>query len=170
VVRLGAERDIPEVLIAYQDDPDLHLRLGRQRPPSGAELGRLSERADADRMAGRSMTCTILEPGSDTCRGQIYVHHVDWENSRAELAVWVAPQARGKGLARAALALLAPRLLEEAGLERVQIRTETDNERMIRCARAAGFAYEGVLRAYTRAGGRRVDNAVLSMVRSDVAR
>src|SRR5205085_729432 len=87
IVRLGAERDIPEVLIAYQDDRALHLRLGQERPPSGAELGRRAER---------------------------------------------------------------------------------DNERMIGCTRAAGFSYEGVLRAYTFEHGSRVDNAVLSMVRRDL--
>ena len=46
-VRPAAERDIPEVLIAYQDDPELHLRMGEERAPSGAELGRLAERAAA---------------------------------------------------------------------------------------------------------------------------
>src|SRR6516164_7166506 len=39
VLRDYAERDIPEILIAYQDDPRLHQRLGQNRPPSGAELG-----------------------------------------------------------------------------------------------------------------------------------
>ena len=41
----AAERDIPEILIAYQDDPELHMRLGLERPPSGAELGRQMEEA-----------------------------------------------------------------------------------------------------------------------------
>jgi RimJ/RimL family protein N-acetyltransferase len=170
IVRAGAERDIPEILIAYQDDPELHLRMGEQRPPSGAQLGRLAERAEADRVAGRALTLTILEPGSDTCRGQIYVHSVDWENVRAELAVWVAPGWRGKQLARGALAVVTEWLLRESGLERVQLRTEPDNEPMIRCARGAGFSHEGILRAYTRERAARVDNAVLSIVRRDLAR
>ena len=38
IVRLSAERDLPEILIAYQDDPQLHVMLGEQRPPSGAQL------------------------------------------------------------------------------------------------------------------------------------
>ena len=42
-VRLSAERDIPEVLIAYQDDRGLHLALGEDRPPSGAALGRRAD-------------------------------------------------------------------------------------------------------------------------------
>jgi RimJ/RimL family protein N-acetyltransferase len=169
LVRLGAERDIPEILIAYQDDPELHVRLGRPRPPSGAELGRLAERAESDRAAGRSITWTILEPGSDICRGQVYADRIDWENLRAELRVWVAPQARRRGLASGALARVGEWLLGEGGLERVQVQTEIDNEPMIGCARAAGFTYEGVLRGYTRERSSRVDNVVLSMVRRDLA-
>ena len=169
VVRPAAERDIPEVLIAYQDDPELHLRLGQERPPSGAELGRRAERAGADRATGRGMTLTIAGQGSDVCLGQIIVHHVDWEHSRAELGIWVAPQARGRGLARSALRLVARWLLREASFERVQLRSETGNEQLLTAARAAGFQYEGILRGYALERGERVDNAVLSMVQRDLA-
>jgi RimJ/RimL family protein N-acetyltransferase len=168
VVRPGAERDIPEILIAYQDDRELHTRMGQDRPPSGAELGRLAERAEADRAAGRALTLSILEPGSDTCRGQIYVHNADWDNARAEVGIWVAPGSRGRRYSQRALALVAEWLLRQGGLERVALLTEPDNEPMIRSARAAGFSHEGTLRAYTRERGARVDNAVLSMVRRDL--
>jgi RimJ/RimL family protein N-acetyltransferase len=169
-VRFAAERDIPEVLIAYQDDPELHLTLGRDRPPSGAELGRHAERAEADRVAGRFMTLTIVDPQDDTCRGQLTVDHLDWDHARADLGVWVAPQRRGQGLARAALALVARWLLEESALQRVQILTAPGNERMVRAARGAGFTFEGVLRGYTRHRGGRMDAAVLSLVRRDLTR
>src|SRR5690349_2485811 len=106
-LRDAAERDIPEILIAHQDDPELHLRLGLERPPSGAELGREIEEAPSEHRAGARARLTILEHQSDVFRGRILVHNVDWENGRAELAVWVVPQARGKGLARAALGLAA---------------------------------------------------------------
>lgn len=167
-VRFAAERDIPEVLIAYQDDPELHLRMVEERPPSGADLGTRAERAEADRITGRSLTMTILEPGDDTCRGQIYVHQVDWDDARAELGIWVSPQRRGRGLATRALTLVGRWLLREARLERVQVLTEPGNEAMIRAARAAGFSYEGVLRRYVRGKGERIDAAVLSLVRRDL--
>ena len=44
-----AERDIPEILIAHQDDPRLYVLTGEDRPPSGAELGRAAEREAAER-------------------------------------------------------------------------------------------------------------------------
>jgi RimJ/RimL family protein N-acetyltransferase len=169
-VRYAAERDIPEVLIAYQDDPELHLRMGEERPPTGAELGRRAERAESDRIAGRGVTLTILKRGEGTCGGQVEVHRVDWDNARAELGVWVAPQRRGRGLARRALVLVTRWLITECGLARVQILTEPGNARMIGAARAAGFTYEGVLRGYTRGARGRIDMAVLAFIRGDLTR
>jgi RimJ/RimL family protein N-acetyltransferase len=167
-VRLAAERDIPEVLIAYQDDPQLHLRMGEERPPSGAQLGRLSERAEADRAAGRGVTLTIVTRDSDVCVGQVNVHHVDSAHARLELGIWIAPESRGRGVGASALRLVAQWLIERSDFERVQVLTETDNERMLRAAAAAGFTYEGVLRGFLCEQGRRVDAAVLSLVRADL--
>jgi RimJ/RimL family protein N-acetyltransferase len=116
-VRLAAERDIPEILIAHQDDPRLHQRLGLERPPSGAELGRQMEQASQQRVAGARVILTILEPGSEECCGQIEVCEIDWTERRAGVRLWVAPQARGRGLGRAALELTKRWLSEAGGLE-----------------------------------------------------
>jgi RimJ/RimL family protein N-acetyltransferase len=179
-VRMAAERDIPEVLIAYQDDRELHLRMGNPRPPSAAELGRRAERAEHDRVAGRGLGLTIFEAGYDTCVGQIDVHQVEWEHRRAELGVWVAPAWRGRGLGRRALALIGAWLITQAGLERVELLSQTDNQALLRAAQAAGFGREGILRGYYRAlarpprrgrrdTGERVDMVMLSLVRRDLA-
>lgn len=167
-LRLAAERDIPEVLIAYQDDPHMYERLGEERPPSGAQLGRRAEQSGVDRIAGRSVTLTILTAGRDVCVGEIRVHRIDWIHARAELGIWLAPQVRGRGLAPRALKLAAPWLFQSCGLERLQILTEPDNEPMLAAARAAGFVDEGVLRGYTRERGGRVDCCVLSLLPGDL--
>jgi RimJ/RimL family protein N-acetyltransferase len=167
IVRLAAERDIPEVLIAHQDDPELHLRRGLKKPPSGADLGRQMEEAPLLRASGISETLTIVEPGSDECVGQIYVQDVDWQHLRAEVGVWLAPKARGRGLASGALRLSAEWLLRTWGLERIQLRTESDNEPMLVAARAAGFVDEGVFRQQLREQGARVDVAVMSLLASE---
>ncbi len=167
-LRFGAERDIPEILIAHQDDPAMYARLGDERPPSGAELGREAERAEADRLAGSHLELTIVEAGADECRGRIAVGHVDDDAARAELRVWVAPQYRGRGYARRALALVAPWLFEVGGLKRVALLTGTDNEPMLRAAAAAGFVREGVLRGYWRGARTRIDAVVLSLLPADL--
>jgi ribosomal-protein-alanine N-acetyltransferase len=167
-LRFTVSHDIPEILIAYQDDSQLHVRLGEQRPPSGAELGRREERAAAERAAGTRLTLTLAEPGSDVCRGQIYVRDVDWDNDRAELGIWLAPQARGRRMAAPALRMAVEWLLATTELARVQVTTTPDNDPMIRAARAAGFVEEGVLRGYLRVGGRRADATILAVLPADL--
>jgi RimJ/RimL family protein N-acetyltransferase len=168
IVRDAAERDIPETLIAYQDDPELHLRMGEEHPPSGAELGQWAESEAVDRAAGLRAALTVLEPGSDVCLGQLYMQHLDWDHQRAEIGIWLAPAARGRGLASEALRLVGAWLLGPGGLQRLQILTEPDNEPMLRAARAAGFVREGVLRGYLRERGTRVDVAILSLLPGDL--
>jgi RimJ/RimL family protein N-acetyltransferase len=169
VLRDAAERDIPEILIAHQDDPRMHVRLGLDRPPSAAELGRQIEEAASERLSGTRARLTILEQSSDEFRGRILVHNVDWENAGAELGVWVIPQARGRGLARSALRLAARWLTERGGLARLELLTEPDNEPMLRAAQAAGFSHEGVLRRHARRGNERPDMVMLSLLASDLA-
>ena len=167
-VRFAAERDIPEILIAYQDDPQLHLKLGLERPPSGAELGRAIEHAAAERAAGTAARLTLVQSGSDEFAGQIDLRRIDWDHASAEIGIWLVPALRGQGLGRRALGLAGRWALTDCGLERVGILTEPCNRAMTAAARGAGFTPEGVLRGYLRERGRRVDCAVLSLIRSDL--
>jgi RimJ/RimL family protein N-acetyltransferase len=170
-LRLAAERDIPEILIAHQDDPQLYARMGMRRPPSGAELGRRVEESAARRGAGTGVWLTIVRAGgagANECSGQIDVHGVDWDHARAELSIWVAPAQRGQGLGADALGLMARWLLTDCSLVRVQLLTDPDNEAMKRAALAAGFAQEGVLRSYVRQHGQRVDATMMAVVAADL--
>jgi RimJ/RimL family protein N-acetyltransferase len=168
-LRLAGERDIPEILIAHQDDPELARRLRMPRPPSGAELGRRNELAETERTIGARLWLTILAPGSDVCRGQIDVHDVELHLGRAGLQVWIAPGERRRGLGSAALALAGRWLIESAGIERLALLIEPDDEAMLACAARAGFAREGRLRSHWRAPRGRTDADVWSLVRRDLA-
>lgn len=147
VVQLRAisEWDIPEILIAHQDDTRMHRRLGARKPPSGAQLGMEVERSDDERRAGRRVSLTLVEPGQDYCRGRIDVHAIDWEAGRAELGIWVAPKFRGHGFARRALRHAARWLFDVVGLGELVLVTESDNEPMRRAAAAAGFTDRGAV-------------------------
>jgi RimJ/RimL family protein N-acetyltransferase len=168
ILRDASERDIPEILIAHQDDPELYARIGMQRPPSGAELGREAEREQSERATGASARLTITEHSSDELRGRVIVHEVDWPNQRAELGVWVVPPARDRGLASAALRLASRWLFESCGLQRVDLVTDPDNEPMRAAARGAGFVEEGTLRGYNLSDGGRRDMISMSLLPADL--
>lgn len=111
-----AEWDIPEVLIAHQDDPELHRRLGLSRPPTGAQLGsEVDEEADR-RLSGDGVRLAIVQPGSNDCRGRVEVGDIDWEQGSASVRVWVAPQLRGRGYEQRAADLAAQWLQASVGL------------------------------------------------------
>jgi RimJ/RimL family protein N-acetyltransferase len=170
-LRPATDRDIPEILIAHQDDPRLHESLGLERPPSGAELGRRIEGEAGERAAGAGAWLTILDAATgadDVCRGQVEVSDVDWDHLRAGLSIWVAPADRGRGLGAGALAQAGRWLLDVCGMMRVELHAPPDNQPLARAAASAGFVAEGVLHGYLRRRGRRIDAAVLSLIRTDL--
>jgi RimJ/RimL family protein N-acetyltransferase len=127
-LRAIAEWDIPDVLIAYQDDSSLHRSLGQARAPTGAQLGAEVERSEALRLAGERISMTLVEPGRNDCRGRIDVFAFDWTRRRAELTIWVAPDFRGRGFAAHALTLAIGWLKREGGLDEVAVTATVDQE------------------------------------------
>ena len=120
-LRLIAEWDIPEVLIAHQDDRRLHDWLGLSGPPTGAQLGSEVEHAEAHRLAGDSLKLTIVEPGSNDCCGRVEVDGFDWPRGSADVRIWVAPQLRGRGYEQRAADLAAEWLRSTVGLRELSI-------------------------------------------------
>jgi RimJ/RimL family protein N-acetyltransferase len=166
-LRPTAERDIPEVLVAYERDRDLPRALDEEHPPSGAVLGRRSERADALWNHAREITLTVLARSSDTCRGELRVRRIEPETARCVLFLWLAPSARGQGLGARVLRLAARWLIDSCGFVRLGWVPEAGNAPARAAAERAGFQYEGELRGYTAAAGGRVDHAVYSYVAGD---
>lgn len=120
-LRTIEEWDIPEVLIAHQDDRELHRRLGLPRPPTGAQLGSEVDDARSVRLAGTGVKLSIVEPGNNDCRGRVEVDAIDWERGSATVRVWVAPQLRGRGYEQRAAELASGWLGSSVGLHDLTI-------------------------------------------------
>jgi RimJ/RimL family protein N-acetyltransferase len=142
-LRAIADWDIPEILVAHQNDPTMYRRLGARRPPTGAQLGSQVDHACDDRVSGRQLSLTIVQPRSEWCRGRIDVHAIDWERRTAQIGIWVDPLYRNRQFARRALVLASRWLLETVGLRRLDIRTQADNVAMRKVAVAAGYTEAG---------------------------
>jgi RimJ/RimL family protein N-acetyltransferase len=111
--------DIPEILIAHQDDSALAAALGLDRAPSSAQLGQEVEDAAAEWAAG-TLKLTLLTPGSEDCRGRLVIDEIDLAAGSARATLWVAPNRRGRGLGQAALALAGDWLARSCGIHQLQ--------------------------------------------------
>ena len=81
----------------------------------------------------------------------------DWSTERvAQIGYWLAPAARGRGLATRA-AILLTRWLFDLGAARVFLTVVAGNEPSMAVARRAGFAYEATLPAHSAWMGERLD-------------
>ena len=167
-LRPAAERDIPEILIAHQDDRALAAAVGLARPPSGAELGRRVEASAALRAVSGELWLTVTAAGSDECCGQLELRHPDPDQRRGQLTVWIAARRRRQGLGTAALALAGRWLLTDGGLERVSLLAAPDHAALRGAAQAAGYRAEGILRGYWLGSGGRADAEVHSLVVADL--
>jgi RimJ/RimL family protein N-acetyltransferase len=103
----------------------------------------------------------------DAYLGFAAIVHLDLADGQGEIGYMLAPQARGRGAASAAVSLLTEWGLEQLGLERLELRIDVANAASARVAERAGYRLDGVLRSVAFKEGRRVDTAVWSRLRGD---
>lgn len=135
---------------------------------SGAEQW-IAERRRSEE-PGNQITRGVTERADDRLVGAIWLGRFDHEARRAELAFWIAPQHRERGLATAAVNAMTAFGFDELHLVRVQLLAATENLASQRVAEKAGFQREGVLQAYRRINGQHTDLIMYSRLRPEETR
>ena len=120
---------------------------------------------EGERAAGRVLVLTIADEGDDRYLGGAVLF--TREPGTGELAYLVVPEARGRGLAWRAVALLGDWAIGKLGLTRLQLRIAPENEASHAVARRAGYEREGVLRAGFIHRGKPIDVVIYSRLPSD---
>lgn len=92
---------------------------------------------------------------------------IDTPREVGEIGYMVAPEARRKGVASAAVRLVTAWGLDDLGLRRIQIGVLVGNEASRSTAEASGFAFEGTLRHWVLQRGEPVDCWMFSLLRDD---
>jgi len=121
------------------------------------------ERTGQGWLTGAAATFAIADQFDGSLLGSITVHGP--LERRAFVGYWVAPWARRRGVATAALHLVSRWALRELGIVRLALYTLVGNDASQAAARRCGFAYEGVLRNYDDDG----DCVMFSLVPADIA-
>ena len=100
--------------------------------------------------------------------GSISVHRIDRDQDDGEIGYWIAPAARGRGLAVTAAAAACRWGFAELGLDRIQLFHAVENVVSARVAEKAGFTCEGRLRRSHRYGdGLRHDELLWGRLATD---
>jgi RimJ/RimL family protein N-acetyltransferase len=158
------ERDLPAIERAASDAEILKWFDLRRRRPRDYLAAKREAWAAGTGASFAICDATLL----DTCLGQVFIERGD--DGRGSVGYWLLEDGRGKGRATRAVRLVACWALPELRLGRLQLHTGPDNVASQRVAERAGFAREGVLRAYNgRRDGTRADAVVYSLLPQDLA-
>lgn len=112
---------------------------------------------------------SVVEREFGDLAGEALLWQIDTHNRSAHLGISLLPGFRGRGLATDVLRLLCHFGFDTLGLHRLQLETLSDNEPMLRAARAVGFQEEGVRRDGGWASGAFRDETVLGLLSTDPA-
>lgn len=147
-------------------DPEVRrfTRIPSEPPPGFAQTW-LSGYLGGGRPGQRS-GFVVLED-ADTPVGLAVVPRFDPETATAELGYIVAADARGRGVATAALALLGAWAFSELEAQRLELLIDVDNEASKRVATRSGYLREGVLRSLFVKEQLRRDTEIWSRLASD---
>jgi ribosomal-protein-alanine N-acetyltransferase len=167
VVTLRAWRDddAPAVFTACQD-PLIARFIPIPQPYSEDDGRAFVELRRRDREGGDEQGFAIVDPSSDELLGAISRHGPF--GHRAMFGYWLAPHARGRGVATRALRLITDWTLATTDVIRLDLYTDVENDASGRVALRAGFAREGIRRAWDfDRQGRPIDAMFYVLIRGD---
>lgn len=146
-IRPWSAADAPAVVRAYED-PDIQRWHVRTMEPDEALAWTASWAGlwDAETAAGWA----VADSHDDALLGRMVLHKIDLTQGVSEVAYWVVPAARGRGVASRSLEAVTRWAFDHMGLHRIQLDHSTKNPASCRVALKAGFHAEGTLRSQLR--------------------
>lgn len=168
VLRAFREDDVDD-LVAACNDPDAARWLVRLPQPYTTDDARHYVRSrPAGFSDGTDMVFAVADADGGRLLGSAGLMRPSGDGRIIEVGYWIAPWARGHGVATTATRLLVAWGIDELGYERVELYAAAGNVASQRVAEHVGFTREGLLRAreVDRDGLRR-DMVVFGLLRGE---
>jgi len=149
VVRLRPwrETDMASQLEVFSDP--WFQRFSDWAPRTGSDARRHRAEDERARQRGEQVQFALVEPSDDErFLGGASLHDVELDQGRAAVGYWLAPAARGRGVATRAVRLIARWAFDDLGIARVSLTCAPDNHASQRVAERCGFTREGLLRSH----------------------
>jgi RimJ/RimL family protein N-acetyltransferase len=153
-------------IAAWLDDPDV-LAFTRIPDPVPANFAETWYEAYAKgRLDGTREAFAVVD-AAGTPLGVALAPKLDGTTRTAELGYLVAPSARRRGVATAALSQLTDWAFAEHDVVRIELLISVGNAPSKRVAARCGYSFEGVLRSFYFKQGLHEDTEIWSRVASD---
>jgi RimJ/RimL family protein N-acetyltransferase len=144
-LRLWRPTDAPAVFAACQD-PLIARFVPIPQPYSEDDARAFIEMRGHDRDGGDEQGFAIVDAATDELLGSISRHGPF--GHRATFGYWLAPHARGRGIATRSLRLIVDWTRTTTDTIRFDLYTDVENDASGRVAQRAGFEREGTRRAW----------------------
>jgi RimJ/RimL family protein N-acetyltransferase len=138
-------RDVPDIVAACQD-PDT-VRFTVVPSPYGTEQGEQYVRFAEQACTSGSALPLLARDEDGRVLASCGLVDVGWTDAVCEVGYWVAPWARGRGVATTVTAVLCAWVFDATPLRRIELQAATINAASLAVARKLGFTREGTRRS-----------------------
>ena len=164
-LRTVGERDLP-LLVRWVNDPDVRHWLHQSDRPD-ATVESVRGRFGLTKEAFANFVWMIETLGGRPV-GHVGLLRVDPQHKRAELAISIGEkECWSRGYGTDAIRTVLRYGFEELGLRRIDLHTDADNARGIRCYEKCGFVREGVMRERRLRYGKPLDMVLMAVLREE---
>jgi RimJ/RimL family protein N-acetyltransferase len=144
-LRLAADSDRAAFVEACQD-PAIQRYTTVPERYGDVNAREFARQAALGFVDGTAVTVVIVDAATDELLGTVALRRIQAERGRWSVGYWVAPWARGKGVATAAVRLISRFGFDELEAARIDLLAEPENVASVRVAEGAGFRRERLLR------------------------
>ncbi|GGF29349.1 acetyltransferase [Williamsia phyllosphaerae] len=144
ILRPWESDDAAAVAAAY-DDPAIQQWHSR-RIDTLEESRAVIERWRSEWPNGSGAQWALADGDAGTLLGRVALRRIDLQDGNAEVAYWMVPAARGRGLCASAVDAMSRWAFDHAGLHRLHLEHSVANHASCRTAEKAGFVAEGTHR------------------------
>ena len=166
-LRPFSDADIPAWALAFRDDPELGAAVGMESDPDEDALASRPRENAEGAEAGQYLDLAIAGLDDDALLGGVILHSFDWRHMHTEVGFWLAPAARGRGIATEAAALCVEWAFRRLDMHRVEMTTLPQFDRVLALAERLGFRQEGVMRERNLERGVRLDVVMLAVLQDE---
>lgn len=168
VLRCWNEADVPQQMNAFRDP--VFLTYSDWQPVSNDEARQRLHEQEQSRVRGEQINFAVVErDNSRLLLGGASLNWISEKDRRASLGYWLAPPARGRGVASRSVRLIARWAFDTLHLARLEITCGPDNFGSQSVARRCGFSLEGLLRSHQTFKGARRDTMMFSLLPGELA-